>query len=157
MGGLCVLDQLGRVVDDVEAFHSKLVLLIAEGNANKSYLLREFALRRGVAVVNLGIEMGKQLAQLPVKRRALGAPLVLSEVADRCTKNGVLLLDNIEVLFDRSLRLDPLDMLKQVARTRRMVVAWPGYLREGRLIYAELGHPEYQDYGVDGLVPFEIK
>jgi hypothetical protein len=30
-------------------------------------------------------------------------------------------------------------------------------LREGRLTYAELGHPEHQDYGLDGLVPFEIE
>jgi hypothetical protein len=34
---------------------------------------------------------------------------------------GVVLLDNIELLFDRRLRLDPLDLLKQLARARWVV------------------------------------
>ena len=69
----------------------------------------------------------------------------------------MLLLDNIELLFDRTLQLDPLDLLKRHAHARRVVAVWPGELRDGRLTYAEMGHPEHQDYGLDGLVPFEIQ
>lgn len=152
-----MVEQLDRIVDEVEALHSKLVLLIAEGGTSKSSLLHELAQRRGSTVLNIGSELGARLAALPVKQRALAVPGALRELADRHAAHGLVLLDNIELLFDRSLRLDPLDLLKQLARARRVVAVWPGQLREGRLIYAEMGHPEHQDYSIDGLVPFEIQ
>jgi hypothetical protein len=53
---------------------------------------------------------------------------------------------NIELLFDRSLQLDPLDLLKRHAHAKRVVAVWPGELqgdtRTGRLTYADMGHPE---------------
>jgi hypothetical protein len=47
--------------------------------------------------------------------------------------------------------------LKRHAHARRVIAVWPGELREDRLSYATTGHPEHQDYGIDGLVPFEIR
>lgn len=120
-------------------------------------MLHELAQRRASTVLNIGSELGARLAALPVKQRALAVPEALRELADTHAAHGLVLLDNIELLFDRSLRLDPLDLLKQLARARRVVAVWPGQLREGRLIYAEMGHPEHQDYSIDGLVPFEIQ
>jgi hypothetical protein len=32
-----------------------------------------------------------------------------------------------------------------------------GDARTGRLTYADMGHPEHQDYGLAGVVPFEIQ
>jgi hypothetical protein len=151
-----VVEQLDCLVDEIEARHSKLILLIADGGLSQSFLLRELAQRRGATVLNIGSELGARLAELPVKQRALAVPVVLRELADRRAANGLVLLDNIELLFDRSLRLEPLDLLKQLARTRRVVVVWPGQLREGRLIYAETGHPEHQDCNISGLVIFKI-
>jgi hypothetical protein len=41
------------------------------------------------------------------------------------------------------------------------VAVWPGELqgdaRTGRLTYADMGHPEHQDYSLAGVVPFEIQ
>ena len=150
-------EQLGRIIDDVHALHSKLVLLIGNGTTSKSALLGSLARSRSADVINVGSALGKHLAALPVKQRALSVPEALRGLSDKHGSNGLVLLDNIELLFDRSLRLDPLDILKQLGRARRVITAWPGQMREGRLIYAEMGHPEHQDYGLDGLVPFEIQ
>ena len=77
-------------------------------------------------------------------------------MADEVARHGLLLLDNIELLFDRTLQLNPLDLLKRHAHAGRVIAVWPGQLRENRLSYATTGHPEHQNYGIDGLVPFEI-
>ncbi|MEF8759847.1 MAG: BREX-3 system P-loop-containing protein BrxF [Candidatus Accumulibacter sp. UW25] len=86
---------------------------------------------------------------------------ILRELADQHATGDLLLLDNIELLFDRSLQLDPLDLLKRHAHATRVVAVWPGELqgdtRTGRLTYADMGHPEHQDYSLAGLVPFEIQ
>ena len=65
-------------------------------------------------------------------------------------------VDNIELLFDRTLKLSPLDLLRRQAQSRRIIAVWPGGMRDNRLTYAETGHPEHQDYAVDGLVPFTV-
>jgi hypothetical protein len=57
----------------------------------------------------------------------------LRELADQHTSGELLLVDNIELLFDRSLKLDPLTLLKQLSRVRRVVATWPGEQSGGRL------------------------
>lgn len=150
-----MIERLEQLTDEVAALHNKLLMLVGPTGTRKSALIADLGHRRAATVLNVGRALGKRLASLPVKQRPLAAPTVLRELADQHTANGLLLLDNLELLFDRTLRLDPLDLLKQLARSRRVVAIWPGELRDGRLSYAELGHPENQDYSLEGLVPFE--
>lgn len=151
-----MLPKLDRLVDEIAALHSKLVLLVGPPGCGKTKLLGQLAETRAAKVMNVGAELGKRLAALQQRQRVLQANIAMRELADEYASGDLLLLDNIELLFDQSLRLDPLDLLKRHAHTRRVVAVWPGQLREGRLSYAEIGHSEYQDYGLDGLVPFEI-
>lgn len=151
-----MLPKLDGLVDEIAALHSKLVLLVGHPGSGKTKLLGELAATRAARVMNVGAELGARLAALPQRQRVLQANVSMRELADEYASGDLLLLDNIELLFDQSLKLDPLDLLKRHAHARRVVAAWPGQLREGRLSYAEIGHPEYQDYGLDGLVPFEI-
>ncbi|QXP85340.1 BREX-3 system P-loop-containing protein BrxF [Methylococcus sp. ANG] len=151
-----MLSRLDTLIDEIGALQSKLILLIGRAGGGKTALLAALANRRGAKVMNVGAALGKRLAALPQRQRALQAFVAMRELADEHASGDLLLLDNIELLFDQSLKLDPLDLLKRHAHARRVVAVWPGELRDGRLIYAEMGHPEYQDYGLDGLVPFEI-
>jgi chromosomal replication initiation ATPase DnaA len=157
MKGRLMLTRLDRLVDEIAALHNKLILLVGRPGSGKTRLLAELANRRGTKVMNVGAALGKRLATLPQRERAHQAFKAMRELAQSYASGDSLLLDNIELLFDRSLQLDPLDLLKHHAHARRVVAVWPGELRDGRLIYAEMGHPEYRDYGLDGLVLFEIK
>ena len=152
-----VLDRLEGVVEDLGALQSKLVLLVGPPGAGKTALLRALAERHGTTIFNVGGELAARLAVLPQRQRALDASDTFRELAEGHARTGVLLIDKIELLFDRSLQLDALDLVKRQARLVPVVAVWPGELRHGRLIYAEIGHPEYRDYGLEGLVPFEVE
>ena len=152
-----MIDRLDRLVGDVAALHSKLIVIVGASGAGQSALLANLGGRHDAHVLNVSSELSRRLAVRHTKQRALAVPTVLRDLADEHAAKDILLLDNIELLFDRTLRLDPLDLLKQLARSRRVVAVWPGELRDGRLIYAEMGHPEHQDYGLEGLVPFAIQ
>ncbi len=152
-----MVDQLETLVQEVSALHSKLILLVGPPRAGKTALLSELADRQSAKVMNVGAALGKRLAAMTQRQRILQANVAMRELAEEYANGDLLLFDNIELLFDQSLRLDPLDQLKRHAHARRVVAVWPGVLRDGRLSYAEMGHPEYQDYGLDGLVPFEIR
>ena len=153
-----MIEKLERLVDEVGSLHSKLVLLIEfPGKGKKKALLHALAKKKNVVPLNIGAELGRRLAALPQRQRRLQTTTFLRELADQHSTGDLLLLDNIELLFDRSLQLDPLDLLKRHAHVKRVVAVWPGELRDGRLTYAEMGHPEHQDYSLAGLVPFEIQ
>ncbi|MCY4237491.1 MAG: BREX-3 system P-loop-containing protein BrxF [Rhodospirillaceae bacterium] len=151
-----MIERLEKLVDDITSLNSKLVLLVGPPRSGKSVLLTELSERRDSPVLNVGAALGRQLLAVPSTRRHLDVAVLMKDLTDETARQGMLLLDNIELLFDRTLRLDPLTLLKGHARARRVIAVWPGELRECRLSYAAKGHPEHQDYGIDGLVPFEI-
>lgn len=151
-----MIEELDQLVEDISGVNSKLILLIGLPRSGKSNLLQELAGRREMRVLRVGAALGCRLLTEPSTQRHLQAADLLKAVADQFVSQGLLLMDNIELLFDRTLQLSPLDLLKRHAHARRVVAVWPGELRDGRLAYATTGHPEYQDYGVDGLVTFKI-
>ncbi len=151
-----MIEKLHDIVEDISGINTKLVLLIGPPRSGKSNLLGQLAARRQMRVLSIGAALGRELLTVPSTRRHLQAADMLKDLADDFASHGLLLMDNIELLFDRTLQLSPLDLLKRHAHARRVVAVWPGDLREDRLSYATTGHPEHQDYGIDGLVPFKI-
>jgi len=152
-----MIEKLERLVDEVGALHSKLILIIGAPRTGKTALLRALANNRGVEVLSVGSELGHRLSVVPQKQRHLQTTTLLRELADQHATGDLLLLDNLELLFDKSLQIDPLDLLKRHAHVKRVVAVWPGELRCGRLTYADMGHPEHQDYSLVGVVPFEVQ
>jgi hypothetical protein len=150
------LGRLDRLVDEIGTLYCKLVLVIGQSDAGKSELLAELAKRYQTSVLSVGAALGRALLSVPVSRRHLQAPDLLRELSDNAAASGLILLDDIELLFDRTLQLNPLDLLKRHAHARRVVAAWPGELQDNRLSYASMGHPEHQDYGAEGVVPFRM-
>ena len=147
------LDKLERLVAEVGDLQSKLILLV--GNGGKTRLLRALAQRLSVVPFNLGVKLGHRLAATPVSERGFLTNELLREITDSARGDAPLLLDNFEVLFTPSLNINPLDLIKRLAHSRRVVAVWPGEMRDDRLLYASIGHPEYRDYSRDGVVVFE--
>jgi hypothetical protein len=156
-----MISRLETLTSEISALHSRLILLIGPPRSGKTALLNSFGERMGMVPLNIGSELGRQLMPVPHKQRHLQAGNLLRELADIHVTGDLLLIDNIELLFDPTLQLSPLDLLKKQAHTKKVVAVWPGELRgEGRtsrLTYAEMGHPEQRDYATDGVVLFEIQ
>lgn len=151
-----MLDQLDRLAHEASALHNRLVLVVGKPGAGKSGLLRQLADRRDVQVLNLGLEFSRRVAAFPKRQRALQATAVLRDTATAHGGDQALIADNLEILFDRGLQMDPLDALRRLSHGRTMVVAWPGMVTGGRLTYAPPEHPEHQDYPVTGLVLLQL-
>ena len=147
------LDKLERLAGEIGDLQSKLILLV--GNGGKTRLLRALAQRLNAAPFNVGVKLGHRLAATPVSERGFSVNGLLRDVTDSARGNAPLLLDNLEVLFEPSLKINPLDFLKRLAHARRVVAVWPGEMRDDRLVYANMGHPEYRDYTRDGVVVFQ--
>lgn len=151
-----MIEYLCRLIDDVAALHSKLILLVGPPGAGKTAALNELSQRQEGNVLNIGATLAGRLTSLPKQQRGLQASHVLRELAATAEAENLLLLDNLEALFDAELKLDPLALLKKLAHGCRVVAVWPGEVRDDRLCYAPLGHPEHRSYELGGVVTVTV-
>ena len=146
---------LADAVSAADTAYYGLVLLVGQHGSGKSRVLRAAAASEW-PVVNLGVELTQALVSLPESRRSLAVSGVLEGlVASR--QAPVVALDDIEVLFEPSLRLQPLELLKQISRTTVLVVAWPGTLDRDRLTFGEPGRPEHVTLASTGVSALSIE
>ena len=151
-----MLEQLERLIGEIGDLNSKLVLLVGASRSGKTKLLRDLGAKLNIEPLNVGMELGRRLAATPNNKRGFSAGELLREIADKERTDDPLLLDNLELLFEKGLQINPLDLVKRLAHSKRVVAVWPGELRGDRLIYADMSHPEHRDYSRDGVVVLEI-
>ena len=96
----------------------------------------------GCPLVNVNLALSKKLLELTRTQRSRQVERLLKEVI-AAVPGEVVLLDNLEVLFDTSLEVEPLRLLQMSSRNRTVVASWNGSFRAGTLTYAEPGHPEF--------------
>ena len=151
-----MLAKLERLIGEIGDLNSKLVLLVGASRSGKTKLLRELGTKLNIEPLNVGLELGRRLAATPNNKRGFSAGELLREIADKERTDAPLLPDNLELLFEKNLQINPLDLVKRLAHSKRVVAVWPGELRGDRLIYADMSHPEHRDYSRDGVVVLEI-
>ena len=133
-----------------ELYH-RLVLLVAPAGAGKTAALQKVHERTAAPLVNVNLELSRRLLDLTERQRALQFPLLLAEIVG-ASPGDVVLLDNIEVLFDVSLKQDPLRLLQGLSRNKTVVAAWSGAIDGEHMVYATPDHPEYRRYPLRDLI-----
>jgi hypothetical protein len=144
-------ERLIRHIDQAIVLYHRLVLLLAPAGAGKTAVLLDVAKQRGWRYINVNLELSRRLLDLTERQRTLQVPRLLADIAGN---NGeqVVLLDNIEILFDVSLKQDPLRLLQGLSRNRTIIATWNGVIENRHVIYAAPGHPEYRRYPVGDLI-----
>ena len=145
-----LIDQIIRKLKEVAELYNRLILVVAPSNIGKISPLQDVGQRLDVPVVNVNLELSRAMLELPEKQRALHARKLLEEIVSKLS-GEIVLLDNIEILFDASLKLNPLRLLQLISRNRTLVVAWNGSIEKDHLTYASPDHPEYRRYPISGL------
>ena len=143
-----VINSVEAVVASMKqaaGLYHRLVLLVASSGSGKTAVLQEVVKRTNSPRINLNLELSKRLLELPSRQRVLRVRDLIDGIIDEVGGESVL-LDNIELLFDRTLQQDPLRLLQSISRNRTLVAAWNGTLEGGQLIYATPDHHDYRRY-----------
>lgn len=144
-------DKIKRSLQSAEGLYHRLVLLVGETGTGKTGVLRGVAEEFGTSVINVNLALSTELLELTARQRSLRLPGILDQIADKA--HAPVVLDNLEILFDKDLKQDPLRLLQGISRNRAVVASWNGTSTGGRLLYAEPGHPEYYSFdSVDALI-----
>lgn len=99
-------DKIKRSLQAAEGLYHRLVLLVGETGSGKTGVLRDIAEEFGSSVVNVNLALSGELLELTAKQRSLRLPGILDQIADQA--QAPVVLDNLEILFDKDLQQDPL-------------------------------------------------
>jgi hypothetical protein len=138
-------DGVIRKIGQAAELYHRLVMLVAPAGAGKTAALQDVHERTAAPLININLELSRCMLDLTERQRALMLPRLLAEIVDASAAD-VVLLDNIEVLFDVSLKQDPLRLLQGLSRNKTVVAAWSGSVDREHMVYATPDHPEYRRY-----------
>ncbi len=138
-------DQIMRKVKQAAELYHRLMLVVAPAGAGKTTALLDIQDRTGAPLVNVNLELSRRMLDLTERQRALQLPRLLRDLVSK-SEGEIILLDNIEILFDVGLKQDPLRLLQGLSRNKTVVAAWNGTIVEDSLTYAAPAHPEYRRY-----------
>lgn len=130
----------------------RLVILAGLPGSGKTAALQSLAHQAACQIVNVNLELSRKMLELTRTQRSRQVERLLKEVI-AAAPGDVVLLDNLEILFDTALEVEPLRLLQISSRNRTLVATWNGTCLDGTLTYAEPGHPEFAQFKhVDAVV-----
>ena len=144
-------DQIVRKVGSAAGLYNRLVLVVAPAGIGKTAALQDVQGRTGAPLVNVNLALSRRMLELTERQRSLQLQRLLEEIIGE-HEEEIILLDNIEIIFDLSLKQDPLRLLQRISRNKTVVAAWNGTIVEEFLTYAVPAHAEYRRYPIPDLL-----
>ena len=140
-----------EAVSNAPAMYSRLILLVGPSGSGKTHMLQEISAEYEKKILNVSLEMSKALLELPIQRRESRAQRIFADIVsnflgDEDPQTAIILLDNLEILFDKDLKQDPLLLLQGISRNIIIIASWNGTWAHQRLTFAISSHPEYRFY-----------
>jgi len=132
------------------------MLVVALTGSGKTTALQDVQKRIGASLINVNMELSRRMLDLTERQRVLQLPKMLSEIVNE-SEGDVILVDNTEILFDVSIKQDPLRILQGLSRNKTVVASWNGSIDSNHLTYAEPDHPEYRRYQVCDFVAISLE
>jgi hypothetical protein len=142
-----IIQKLGLTAD----LYYRLILVVVPSGGGKTAALRNVHEQIKAPVINLNLELSRRMLELTDRQRSLQVPKIIEEIVNG-SKSDIVLLDNIEILFDATLKQDPLRLLQGLSRNKALVVAWNGTSNSTHFSYASPEHAEFKRYPIRDLI-----
>jgi hypothetical protein len=147
--------KLEQAIQEAATQYFRLVILAGAPASGKTASLQAVAQTLGCQLVNVNLELSKRMLELSRTQRSRQVERLLKEVI-AAAPGDMVLLDNLEILFDTGLEVEPLRLLQVSSRNRTIVASWNGSFHAGTLTYAEPGHPEFIQFKQTEVVVISV-
>lgn len=137
-----LLTRIEQAILQAAGQYFRLVLVVGLPGSGKTAALQSVAQKVGCPLVNVNLELSKMMLEMTRTQRSRQVERLMKEVIAGIP-GDVVMLDNLEILFDSGLEVEPLRLLQLSSRNRTIVASWSGGYQDGTLTYAEPGHPEF--------------
>lgn len=141
-------NQLRIYINILATRYYRRLLLLGSHLIGKTRHMQAWPEQTQLLLLNLNLALSEGLRTTPVRQHPIHTLRVLDAVL---RGDAPVLVDNIELLFEPGLNLDPLRALKRSSRIRTLVVAWPGERVQGAVTFAEAGRLDFRRYPAANL------
>jgi len=139
------LEDFPTRVKELASAHFRLLWIAGADDSKRHALLQEVAKDLGAPLLEVGKTLSAALLDLPIKLRAVSA----EECFHNLLKEGageIRCLDHLDILFDQSLHLDAISLIKNASRRFTLVASWPGVHEGDVLSYGSPDHPSFVQF-----------
>lgn len=120
----------------------RLIWLTGATAGERTTTLREFSAGEICPLLDVGKALSKSLLDVSPSLRASSISDCFADLMDGAPGKP-LCLDHLEILHEPSLRLNPIDLIKNASRHRMLIASWPGSSDGDDLVFGPEGHPAY--------------
>lgn len=149
-------DELKRLVARAsraaEYCSHNLVLVVLEPEVRVS--LDKDSQIEDVELINVSKSLSQRIVCLSANERIKRLDVEFEEVAQECNEN--IWLTKLDLLFEPSLKAEPILLLKWLSKSRPVVAIWPGQIYEKTLVYAEPGSKDYRTFSLQELKDIQV-
>ena len=142
-------------VKGISELYNRLLLVAGPVASGKTKLLRRMSALSGYPMLNVGMELSRQMLELTERQRIIELPKRLEDLVS-IQGSDVVLLDNTEFLFLSDLKQDALALLKGASRNQTIVVSWLGTCDREHLQFGTPDYREFKTYSRSGLELIEL-
>lgn len=150
-----LIEQIQGRLHEVNDLYYQLILVVSPDQAEISTALHTLAQHRGLAYMNVSRELSLRLLNLTTDQRVRKTGGLMSDLI-KAASGHTIILDNTALLFEVTLRQDPLRLLQRLSRHKTILAAWNGRLLDHSLVYAEPDHAEYRRYAAKDIEAIAI-
>jgi len=118
-------DQVIRKIGEARELYHRLILMVGPAGSGKTSALQEVSTSTSAPLINVNLKLSRRMLDLTERQRTLQLLRLLGEIVG-VAAGELVLLDNIEILFDVHLKQDPLRLLQGLSRNKTIVAAWNG-------------------------------
>ena len=136
---LSAVEMLAR---SVEQAHFKLIWMAIESPVTRSDFLSHLAARFGCPLLGVGKLLSSALLDQPAPLRPASAENAFYDMLHQSGAE-MMCLDHLEILFDQSLMLKAVDLIRNASRRFVLIAAWPGTVDATGLSFGPADHPSH--------------
>ena len=134
--------EVRSVLQTVRREHFRIIWVVGGSASDRTTVIRAVADAEDGAVLDVGRLLSAALIEIPSPHRAVSVDDAFSEMLSGGGKE-VLCLDHLEILFETSLMLHPIDLVKNASRRFLLIASWPGTLTQDSLAFGPEDHPAH--------------
>ncbi len=150
------VDRIVYALTNAMELYYRLIFIVGPIGSGKTAILQDLGNRIEAPILNVNLELSRRMLDMAEKQRSQRLPQTLRDMLAN-SSGDTAILDNLEILFDISLKQDPLRLLQGISRNRTVIASWSGSVEDEHLVYAAPGHPEHKRYEIKDFLVIDIQ
>lgn len=130
------------MMDQVRHAHYRLVWVTGGSARARSAFLCQVAQRMDCPLMSIGRVLSASILELAAPLRPASAEGAFYDMLHSSGRE-LLCLDHLEILFDESLMLKAVDLVRNASRRFMLLASWPGNADESSLTFGPADHPSH--------------